>query len=152
VATTPRPRPRAGPRGRCTPGDERGAGLLPSVFGLGVVLGLLGLCTNVALGLWWRSTTESVAYEAARMVATAPPDADPREVGETATDRACAALGPRCAGVTMTFAPTVAGTDGDMVELRVRAPGVRLLPRLVGSAGPVVGALDRTIRIRRELR
>jgi hypothetical protein len=35
------------------------------------------------------------------------------------------------------------------VALRVRAPGVGLLPAMVDT-GPMVGALDRTIVVRRE--
>ena len=129
--------------------EERGSGLLPTVFGLGVLLGLLGLCANVALGLWSRSTTESIAYDAARAVATAPGDADPAATRAQALQRACDALGSRCGEVRMDF---TAGSvpPPEVVELHVEAPGVRLLPRMLGARGPVVAGLDRTIRIRRE--
>jgi len=120
------------------------------VFGLAMLLGLLGVCTNVALGLWSRSTTESIAYEAAWMVATAPADADPHRVRATARDRACEMLGSRCDEVSLTFDDPIAAPGRDLVEVRVVAPGVPLLPRMVAAGGPIVAPLDRTIRIRRE--
>ncbi len=128
-------------------GGERGAGLLSTVFGLAVLLGLLGVVVNVSLGLWERTTTESIAYEAARAAATAPGDADVEAVRAQALDRACALLGPRCAEVTMRF--TDHPTDA-MVELHVDAPGVRLLPAMVADAGPIVADLHRRIRLTRE--
>lgn len=131
------------------PGRERGAGLLSTVLGLGVLLGILGLAVNVSLGLWARTTTESIGYEAARAVATAPVGADPHEARSQAELRACAALGSRCSEVSLQFLD--GSGDTGFVELRVRAPGVGLLPRMVAGGGPVVAALDRTIRIRREV-
>lgn len=124
--------------------------MLPTVFGLAMLLGLLGVCANVALGLWSRSTTESIAYEAAWMVATAPTDADPHQVRAAARDRACEMLGSRCGVVTLSFDDPGDTANAGVVEVRVVAPGVRLLPRMVAAAGPIVAPLDRTIRIRRE--
>ncbi len=118
------------------------------MFGVAILLGMLGLAVNVSLGLWCRTTTESIAYEAARTVATAPSDADPMRTQDQAIERACAQLGPRCGQVQLAFEHSTADR---MVTLRVEAPGVRLLPRFLADAGPVVGDLDRTIRIRREL-
>lgn len=118
------------------------------MFGLAVLLGMLGLACNVALGLWSRTTTESIAYEAARSVATAAPGADRAAVREQALTRACDQLGGGCAGVHLEFKPVPAGEP--MVALQVRAPGVSLLPRFIARGGPVVGGLDRTIRIRQE--
>lgn len=129
-------------------GFERGSGLLPTVFGLAVLLGMLGLACNVALGLWSRTTTESIAYEAARSVATAEPGVDQEAVREQALERACDLLGNNCADVDLHFEPTAA--DQPMVALHVSAPGVAVLPRFIADGGPVVGELNRTIRIRRE--
>jgi hypothetical protein len=129
-------------------GFERGSGLLPTVFGLALLLAMLGLACNVALGLWSRTTTESIAYEAARSVATAEPGADQEAVRDHALERACELLGNNCADVDLHFEPTTA--DQPMVSLRVSSPGVGVLPRFIADGGPVVGALDRTIRIRRE--
>jgi hypothetical protein len=129
-------------------GFERGSGLLPTVFGLAVLLGMLGLACNVALGLWNRTTTESIAYEAARSVATAEPGVDQEAVRDQALDRACHLLGSNCADVDLYFESAVA--DQPMVALHVSAPGVGLLPRFIANGGPVVGELNRTIRIRRE--
>lgn len=127
---------------------ERGSGLLPTVFGLAIVLAMLGMACNVALGLWSRTATESIAYEAARWVATADPDADHIAVRDQAVERACAQLGKDCQGVRLEFEPL--DPADPMVHLHVKAPGVRLLPRFLASGGPIVGELDRTIRIRRE--
>lgn len=134
-------------RGRRENG-ERGAGLLPTVFGLAIVLAMLGVGCNVALGLWSRTATESIAYEAARWAATADPGADQAAIREQATDRACAQLGGDCSDVHLAFEPT--DPADTMVHLHVHAPGVRLLPRFLAGGGPIVGDLDRTIRIRRE--
>lgn len=128
--------------------DERGSGLLPTVFGLAVVLGLLGFCVNVCLGLWSRTLTEDIAYEALRRVATAPPGADAEAVRSTALERACVELGDRCGEVELRFDPPSAGDD--MVSLSLRSPGVRLLPRFLADGGPVLADLDRTLRMHRE--
>lgn len=126
--------------------DERGSGLLGSVLGVGILMALLGLAVNVSLGLWTRSTVDSVAYDAARDVATAPSGSDAAGVRAAATQRAKALLGPYGRRVDLTFeGPSTEPT----VTLRVRAPGVSLLPRMLGS-GPVVGALDRRIVVTRE--
>ncbi len=130
-------------------GGERGAGLLSTVFGVAVILGMLGVAVNVSLGLWARTTTESIGYEAARYVATAPAGADLEILRSQACERACTALGPRCSSVTLEFVGV--GDTSTFVELRVRAPGVGLLPRMVADGGPMVMDLDRTIRIRREI-
>lgn len=133
---------RKGPRA-----SERASGLLPTVFGLAILLIMVGLSVNVALGLWSRSTTESIAYEAARRVATAPPGADSSVVRADALDRACAKLGTRCPTVELHF---LADAGDPMVGLRVVAPGVALLPRFIAGGGPVVAGVDRTIRMNRE--
>lgn len=127
---------------------ERAAGLISTLFGLGALLAMLGLATNVALGLWARTRTESIAYEAARAVATAPAGSDATTVRALAVQRACSALGDRCGEVQLDFESAATDT---FVTLHVRAPGVRLLPRMV-AGDAVVGDLDRLIRIRREHR
>ncbi len=129
--------------------DERGAGLLSTVFGLGVALAILAFASSVAISLWDRSSVESVAYEAALEVATAPSDSPPQQVRATALERACDRLAARCAGVELSFRD--APTD-PMVELRVRASARGGLPRIAGSVGSVVGELDRTILVRKERR
>lgn len=126
---------------------ERGSGLLGSVIGVGIVTALVALSANVALGLWTRSTIESISYDAARSVATAPYSADPRTAEQRATDRALSLMGSVGRRVELRFEHDSATSD--VVVLRVRAPGVSLLPRMV-DGGPVVGALDRRIVIRRE--
>jgi hypothetical protein len=124
--------------------DERGTGLLGTVLGVAIVAGLLGFAANLTLGLWTRSTLDAVAYDAARDLATAPRATDPDTAARTAITRARSMLGPY--GDRVDFDVTI---NDEAVALRVRAPGVGLLPAMVDT-GPMVGALDRTIVVRRE--
>ncbi len=125
--------------------DEHGSGLLSSVIGVGIVMALISLSANVALGLWTRSTVDAVAYDAARDVATAPSGADVHVEADEALRRAAATLGPYGSRVALRFERL----DEEAVALRVTAPGVALLPRIV-DGGPVVGGLDRRITMQRE--
>ena len=132
---------------------ERGTGLLGTTIGLAAVVAMLGFAANVALGLWARSTIDSIAYDAARSVATAP--------GTGTTDASALSARSRAEGEAITSATQLLGPignavqmqfesgDPDWVVLHVRAPGVSLLPRVIGG-GPVVGSTDRRIMIRRE--
>lgn len=120
--------------------------MLSSVLGVGILLALLGLTANVALGLWTRTTVDSVAYDAARHVATAPVEMSEHQARRQAIERARTLLGDFGERVELTF-EDAAGTD--VVVLRVRAPGVALLPRLI-DGGPAVGALDRRIVMTKE--
>lgn len=130
---------------RYRPRDERGAGLLGTLFGVAIVIVLVGLAANVALGLWTRSTVDAVAYDAARRVASTPTEGDAASRAREASAAARRLLGPHGSKVQLTFE----SLGPPSVVLRVRAPGVSLLPRMV-RGGPVVGALDRRIIIRRE--
>jgi len=131
--------------------SERGTGLLGTTIGVAVVLAVLGLAVNVSLGLWTRSTVDSVAYDAAREVASSAAadrdDAAGDAVAEqSATARARQVLGPYGAQVEFDFEQA---PGDDRIVLHVVAPGVSLLPRMF-DGGPVVGALDRRIVVRRE--
>jgi hypothetical protein len=140
---------------RTRPYPERGSGLLSTTIGVAVMIAMLGFAANVTLGLWTRSTVDAIAYDAARDLATSV-DAMSDEMGDDPTarlhaERAAAAhvrasLGRVGRDVEVTFEHTVAD---DVVILHVRAPGVSLLPRMIGG-GPIVGRLDRRIVIRRE--
>lgn len=134
------------------PAAERGSGLLSAAIGIAVVLGALGLTVNVALGLWTRSTVDAIAYDAARSVATHPAAADPAiappdllTAESAAIAHARTAIGPFGDRVSFSFEHP----DADVVVLHVEAPGVSLLPRFV-DGGPVVGAIDRRVVLRRE--
>jgi hypothetical protein len=105
----------------------------------------LGLGSNVAVGLWARSTVEAVAYDTARRIAETPRSADVTAQSAAALRNARSGLGPLAAQVDL----RVLSTGPDDVDVLVRYPGVRLVPRLV-RAGPVVGAIDRTLTVRRE--
>ena len=120
--------------------------MLSSVLGVGIVLALVGLVANVALGLWTRTTVDSVAYDAARHVATAPAEVPEARARHQAVERATALLGRYGERVELRFEQAV---GAEVVVLRVRAPGVSLLPRVIGG-GPTVGALDRRIVMARE--
>ena len=125
------------------PAPERAAGILPTVLGVAIMLGLLAVCSHVAVGLWERTSTESVAYDAVREVATAPDDG--HDVRRRAIERARERLGGRSADVDMYFVD--AGPE--VIALHVRSGPVGLLPVIAGRVA-IVGGLDRTITIRRE--
>ena len=126
--------------------DEHGSGLLGTVFGLAIVLILVVVASNVAVGLWTRSTVEAVAYDAARRVASTPAGDDAADRARSAVADARRLLGPYGSRVDLEFE----SLGPRSVVLHVRAPGATLLPRMV-DAGPVVGALDRRVVIRREV-
>ncbi|MFN7149806.1 MAG: hypothetical protein ACK4V6_10030 [Microthrixaceae bacterium] len=122
---------------------ERASGLLSTVIGVAVVLGMLGLAVNVTLGLWLRSTVDAVAYDAARRVATTPSGVDRHDAATVAVADARRVLGAHGGRVELQFESL------DPVQLHVRSPGVGLLPALV-DGGPTVGSIDRRIVIRTE--
>ncbi len=124
---------------------QQGAGLLGTLFGVAAVIVMVGVAANVALGLWARSTIDAAAYDAARRVASTPAGADAADRARRAASDTRARLGATGRSVELTF-ETLGPPD---VVLRVRAPGVSLLPRIVSA--PVVGSLDRRIVIRREV-
>lgn len=123
---------------------ERASGLLSSVIGVACVAAVLGVAVNVALGLWTRSTVDAVAYDVARDIATAPQGTDRSEVARDAVRRGTSALGTYGTEVRFDVEST-----GDVVVVRVQAPGVGLLPAMIGG-GPTVAALDRRIVVRTE--
>jgi hypothetical protein len=136
---------RAGP-GRDAPArprSERGAGLLGAALGVAMVAALIGLSANVALGLWTRSTVESVVDDAARRIAATP--VDRREAAAPAAlASARQLLGPHGRRLHL----EVRSVAPDVV-VEVRSPGVALLPRLVHRR-VAVGALDRRIVVHGE--
>jgi len=105
------------------------------------VLVVLGLCANVCVGLWTRSTVEAVAQDAARDLAATPAGRlDARRVQDV-LGRARDRLGP--AGQRTEL--HVERID-DRLALRVRHPGVSLLPRMIADVGGI-GALDEVINV-----
>lgn len=124
---------------------ERGSGLLSSLIGIGCVAAVLGLAVNLTLGLWTRSTVDAVAYDVARDVASTPDGVDRSAAAERATDRARAALGSYGERVQL----RVETATDEVVVVHVRAPGVELLPAMLGG-GATVGTLDRRIVVRSE--
>jgi hypothetical protein len=123
--------------------DERASGLLSTVLGVAIVLGMLGLAVNVTLGLWLRSTVDAVAYDAARRVATAPAGVDRHDAAAEALADARRMLGAHAGRVELQFESL------DPIRLHVRSPGVDLLPAMV-DGGPTVGTIDRRIVMRAE--
>ncbi len=130
---------------RCSRRDERGSGLLSTVFGVAAVAASVGLASNICIGLWARSTVDAVAYDAARDIATAPVGYDRATVAAQVLDDARDALGEHGGDVQL----DIESLDDDRVVLRLRSRGVSLLPAMI-DGGPVVGALDRTISVRVE--
>lgn len=147
MATEPHPRIRSTSDSKWS---EAGSGLLSSVFGLAIVAATIGLAANVAIGLWIRSTVDSVAHDAATHVALADPPLpagmNAIELERSALRKAHQLLGDYGDDVVLEF---IDSGDPSVVALRVRAPGMRLLPRMI-NGGPVVGAIDRVILVRRE--
>ena len=125
---------------------ERGSGLLSSVFGVAITLALLCVAAQITVALMGRTTVESVAYDAARRVATAPLEMPRADAEQRALDNARHLLGRRADSVELRFLPS---TD-DRVVLQVRAPGTRVLPSALGDQGEF-GRLDRRIVLVREL-
>lgn len=107
---------------------------------------MLGVATNVAVGLWTRSVVDAVAYDAARDVATAPVGSDPTLVRESAIAKARTALGRYGQRVRFRFE---SAPGADTVVLHVTAPANNVLPALI-TGGSIVGPLDRRIVVRQE--
>lgn len=130
--------------------SERGTGILGTTIGVASMIAMLGFASNVSLGLWTRSTVDSVAFDAARRVATAP-ISEPQsaaslgQIEAAAIDHARQALGSYGQRVVLEFEHP----NSSVVVLHVRSPAMGLLPRLI-SAGPILGAVDRRIIIRKE--
>lgn len=128
--------------------DQRGSAALGTVIGVGCLMVMLGVSINVLLGLWTRSTIDSVSYDATRTIATAPAGTPRRAAADAAFSRARDVLGPVGEQVCWDLE---SGEDDAAVVVRVRAPGVSVLPRVVSGA-PTVGDLDRRIVVRAEPR
>jgi hypothetical protein len=124
--------------------DDRGSGLLSTVIGVACVAALLGLAVNLTLGLWVRSTSMPSPTTLPHL-ATTYDDGERAAAASDIVHRAKDSLGPYGAEVVL----DVESLDGDSVVLRVRAPGVSLLPAMV-DGGPTVGAIDRRIVVRTE--
>lgn len=132
--------------GSPTPGrSERGTGLISTAFSVAIVVGLVGLCANVAIGLWVRSTVDAVTEDAAGRVAAAPPDRGLRTAAATAEAEARAVLGSEGDRVEMDWVEL----GPERVVLHVTHPGVSLAPRMLDRR-LAVGRIDRTIVVRRE--
>lgn len=116
------------------------------MLGIGCILAMLGFSVNVLLGLWMRSTVDSIAYDAARSIATAPPGTPRSVAAQQAIDRAKALMGPSGDEVRLSVESS---DEAESVVLRLQAPGVRLLPSMLGGA-PIVGDVDRRIVVRVE--
>ncbi len=115
------------------------------MLGVACIAATLGVAVNVTLGLWTRSTIDAVAYDLARDLASAPPNARGAADIDGAVQRATNSIGPY--GSKVAF--DVEQFDDDAVVLRVTAPGVALLPSMI-DGGPLIGSIDRRIVVRSE--
>lgn len=121
------------PGRRVRPG-ERGAGVVSTTFGFAVFLGFLLFAVNLSVGLYARTTTTAVGFDAARRLAVA---------SGGCADGAAAAEADLTARVRRwwpdgTVAVTCGtATDPDSVTLRVDADRSRslLLPGLRRATG-----------------
>lgn len=127
---------------------ERGAGVLSTTFGIGVFLLLLFATSHLLLNLWVTSTVESVTTDAATRVALsgAAPDrlgaVEARAIADARAD-----LGGYGREVRLDFE---ADPTGRSVILHVRAPAIRLVPKLLGN-DLGMGGIDRRIVVTREV-
>jgi hypothetical protein len=110
-----------------------------------IVVGLIGLCANVAIGLWVRSSVEAVGEDAAVRVAAAPAGQDLGAVADRTTADARRLLGAEGARVHLDWVEL----GPDRVVLHLTHPGTSVAPRMVADR-LTVGRLDRTFVVRRE--
>lgn len=108
-----------------------------------MVAGLVGFAANVAIGLWTRSTVEAVAHDVATRVASTPLE-HRAEAADAAVESARRLLGAHGRRVEL----GVESVDPEVV-LRVRSPGVSLLPRMIGPR-VAVGAVDQRLVVHGE--
>ncbi|MEZ5320649.1 MAG: type II secretion system F family protein [Microthrixaceae bacterium] len=128
-------------------GTEHGSGTLSTTFGVGVFLLLLMFASHVLLNLWIMSQVDTVAHDAAVDVAVSGASgASLSAVQAAAIHEARTALGSYGSTVLLDFSES----RDDRVALRVRAPGIDLLP-LGLSAATGIGRMDRTIVVEREV-
>ncbi|RTL08447.1 MAG: hypothetical protein EKK62_07600 [Acidimicrobiia bacterium] len=114
------------------------------MLGVSALVVALGLATNVCVGLWTRSTVEAVAQDAARDLAATPEGGLDRARVDEVLDRARSRLGSAGARTDL----RLEGLDGS-VRLRVRHPGVSLVPRMLSGHG-AFGSIDEVIVVGRE--
>jgi hypothetical protein len=124
---------------------ERGAGLFSTSFGILFFVGFLFFAVQLLFNLYSTSVVTSVAYDAARAVATArtqPPSQQSLEVAET---HARSLLGGYRDRATFEWDLS----DPDVVRLHVRAVNPRMLaPGLDHLVG--FDVIDRTVVVRVE--
>jgi len=123
---------------------ERGTGLLGTAFGVAMLIAFVGFASNVGLGLWFRTSVDAVASDAARELAASPSGRNSSAERPRVLLRAKQQLGAYGKSVRFTVRETT-----DAVALRVQSPGIGLLPRVI-RGGAIVGSLDRWIIVRRE--
>jgi len=113
-----------------------------------VFLLLLFAASHLLLNLWVTSTVESVSTDAATRVALSGAGADRLDaVQARAIADARSDLGGYGSEVQLDFEPDPTGRS---VILHVRAPAIRLVPRLLGS-DLGMGGIDRRIVVAREM-
>jgi hypothetical protein len=131
---------------RARTADERGTGIIGTLFGVTAFLLFLLFAVQVLLGLYTTTVVTSATTDAAAELSHR---ADPVDVGaqREVQDHALARLGAfaRQPGrVTFDWE----GTDPDTVVLAVHARKMTLLPRVFGGA--LSNRIDRTVRVRVE--
>ena len=125
---------------RLRPDAEDGAGLISTLFGVGMVLAFLLLASHVLVHLYARAAVSAAAYDAARLASGAQPLSP-----AAASAHGLAVLGG-FADRVHTFDVAV-GTDE--VRVHVTADSPALLPAMFGR---VLGIdeIDRTVTVRAE--
>lgn len=129
-------------------GNDRGSGLISTIAGLLVFLALLLFATQTLIALHARSTTTSVAYQAARLVAGARTPHDQGPVPDEARSRAESIVRDQLGGFGERVDLDWSASDWDTVALTVRARPPGFLWNGLRGLGP--SPIERTVRVRVE--
>ena len=122
--------------------DERGTGVIGTWFGFVIFIGMLLFTMQALLNLYATSVLTSVAWDAAREVASSHGDAAAQATAET---RARHLMGRFGDDVTFDWS---ASSDEDVV-LRVRGDVPSVMMQGFGGRMPFA-SIDRTVRLRVE--
>ena len=127
--------------------DDRGAGLFSASFGVLFFVGFLFFAVQLLFNLYATSVVTSVAYDAARSVATESAQPATEQDLDAAIARARTQLGGYRDRATFQWDLS----DPDVVRLRIRAVNPRMLaPPLDHLVG--MDVIDRTVTVRVERR
>lgn len=121
--------------------DERGAGLISTMFGAVTFLSFVALGAHTMVGLYAKTVLTTVAWDEARLVA------QDSSTGPSDTVEAEQRIRERLA--SMDNVAVSWAVDGDSVRLNVAADRPALVPSAMASSVPLTH-FDRTVTVHRE--